>query len=392
MAVPMSPVESASEAGGDAAYSFISTESQEDFYNVTTATADVWKTQIEDLIWMYCSPPIFIVGIIGNVLTVLVTSRRPTRCTSSGVYLTGMSVAAIGVYLFGLLCQWLRACGFINLTEQGPWSCRFNKFIYYSSGDIAIWNLTLLNVDRLVAVCLPLRKADICTHRRAVTFSAVVIVLTVAKNLHLFWTLGTVYHPSDKEKVVSHCDSPHPYTDFQNFVRPWIVFAIVTMLPIVVIITCNTLILRQLARSMKLRRSVTGRAPRKSLTRMTTMMCLGASLSFIFFSAPSIILVILKPYYPGVPYDIAKAVNNLLVHVNYAANFFLYCLGGQSFRMRLRMLLVRMCCRSSTGHFRFSNSTLLGQRIRSVDMEVVGNCIIKTTRSDSSTPADSVSV
>lgn len=343
------------------------------------------------LIWVYSSPPIFILGIVGNALTVLVTARRPTRSTSSGVYLLCMSLAAIGVYLFGFLAQWLRAGGFVDVTELGPWSCRFNKFIYYSSGDVAIWTLSLLNVDRLVAVCLPLRKANVCTRRRAVVCSVVVLIVSVAKNLHLFWTKGTVY-ASDSDssgKVSSHCGAPHPHTHFENFVRPWIVFAFVTALPVAVIIACNTLIIRRLARpgGRILHARGGGRTTtKKKGTTMTTMMCLGASLSFIFFSAPSIILVILQPYYPGPSYDVAKAVNNLLVHVNYAANFFLYCLGGRAFRSHLRLLLL---CRRGRAHFRSyrsANNSSSARYTRSGNLELIGGntWTLKSNRSNSS--------
>lgn len=342
---------------------------------------------VERLIWVYSSPPIFVIGIVGNVLTVLVTARRPTRSTSSAVYLLCMSLAAIGVYLFGFLAQWLRAGRFVDVTELGPWSCRVNKFIYYSSGDVAIWTLSLLNVDRLVAVCLPLRKADVCTRRRAVVCSVVVLVVSVAKNLHLFWTKGTVYasdtsssSSSSSGKVISsHCGAPHPHTHFETFVRPWIVFAFVTALPVVVVIACNTLIIRRLARPgdrILHARGGTGHTKKKKKKKgMTTMMCIGASLSFIFFSAPSIILVILKPYCPGPSYEIAKAVNNLLVHVNYAANFFLYCLGGRAFRSHLRLLLLCRRPRRGRAHFRSyrsTNNSSSARYTRSGNLELIG--------------------
>lgn len=311
----------------------------------------VGNTEVDRLIWAYCSPPIFVLGIVGNLLTVLVTGRHPTRTTSSGVYLITMSLAAIGVYLVGFLSQWLRACHFVDLTELGIWWCRFNKFFYYSSGDVAIWTLTLLTFDRLVAVCFPLRKIDFCTYRRAVTLCCVVVTLAVAKNLHMFWTRGTIYDQTGNVK--SHCGAPAPYTHFEKFVRPWIVFTLVTLLPIAVILVCNILVIRVLARSRTIRASVgggrTGHNQKKRRSRMTTMMCLAASFSFIVFTAPSIILVVLQPYYSGDSYDIAKAVNNLLVHVNYAANFFLYCLGGRSFRHRLKVLLLSLFCRSKSG-------------------------------------------
>lgn len=308
----------------------------------------IGSTEVDRLIWAYASPPIFILGIVGNLLTILVTGRHQTRRTSSGVYLITMSLGAIGVYLVGFLSQWLRACHFVDLTELGVWWCRFNKFFYYSSGDVAIWTLTLLTFDRLIAVCFPLHKIKFCTRRRAVTLCCVVAALAVAKNLHMFWTRGTVYHPSGEVK--SHCGAPAPYTYFETYVRPWIVFTVVTLLPVVVILVCNILVIRVLARSRNIRSSVgggrTGNNQKKRRSRMTTMMCLAASFSFIVFTAPSIILVVLRPYYSGASYDIAKAVNNLLVHVNYAANFFLYCLGGRSFRLRLKLMLLSLFCRS----------------------------------------------
>jgi len=71
-------------------------------------------------------------------------------------------------------------------------------------------------------------------------------------------------------------------------------------------------------------------------------MCLGISFAFLICVAPSIVLLIGKPFWKhrtNVAYQNAKAISNFLGFLNHCINFFLYCVTGRHFRQELRALL-----------------------------------------------------
>jgi len=65
---------------------------------------------IESLLWMFVGPAIFVIGLSGNALILLVMSRRRMRGTSTCVYLTLMALADSMVLITGMIPEWLEAC------------------------------------------------------------------------------------------------------------------------------------------------------------------------------------------------------------------------------------------------------------------------------------------
>lgn len=221
-------------------------------------------------------------------------------------------------------------------------ACKTEKFLFYTSADTAVWILVVFTIDRFIAVCYPLKKTNFCRSSRAKVSCAIVLATAAVKNLHVLGTRGSQYrldHPINRTTetvLVSNCGKPNAACEyFEDFVRPWIAFVAVSLLPFCVIILCNVFIVAALLRVRKLRAKhcVTSTSD-KSLIQMTAM-CLSASFCFLVCVAPSIILLIGKPYWKRsnpASYEITKVVNNQLVFVNHSVNFFLYCVTGRRFR------------------------------------------------------------
>lgn len=170
-----------------------------------------------------------------------------------------------------------------------------------------------------------------------------IVFLSLSKNLHEFWTRGPEYTRSGQLRRI--CGSQSQYYFFLQYVRPWIVFAVVTALPFLLILFFNCMIVHVLIKSQRLRSAAvatpTGngnRPPGTSGFRQTTFMCLGISFAFLVCISPSIVLLIGKPYWQR-DYRNVKAVCNLLGFVNHAVNFFLYCVTGRRFRHQLWAML-----------------------------------------------------
>ena len=192
--------------------------------------------------------------------------------------------------------------------------------------------------------CQLASKPRVCRWRRAVIASSTIILLSVIKNLHEFWTRGPEYTESGQLRRV--CGSQRQYYIFLQYVRPWIVFALITALPFILILVFNCSIVHILIKAQRMRKTAAAQAGTGSRNpasgfRQTTFMCLGVSFAFLVCVSPSIVLLIGKPYWKHdyENYANVKAVSNLLGFVNHAVNFFLYCVTGQRFRHQLAAML-----------------------------------------------------
>ena len=255
------------------------------------------------------------------------------------------------------------------------WTCKTEKFSFYTASDAAIWILVAFTVDRLIAVTLPLVKYTICTPRRAVGVCVAILVVAVSKNLHVFWSRGVEVTSSGR---VKKCGRPEPYRYFEQHVRPWLAFALVSLLPFIIISVCNCFIIIALLRAHRqrsdnLQRSgmaddddkgkpegKSAQAQAQAQTRgavftQTSLMCIAASLAFVVCVTPSIVLTMGRHRWIDAggftqrAYFVSRAVMHQLACLNHAVNFFLYCITGQRFRTELIALLRRQ--RSSVSTF-----------------------------------------
>jgi hypothetical protein len=231
-------------------------------------------------LWKYVGPPIFVIGIVGNVLILVVMSRRHMRGTTTSVFLRWMAAADLCVLVTGMIPEMLEAGARFVFKELHPVTCKLEKFAFYTSGDTSIWICVAFTVDRFVAVCFPFERRRIrsCTVSTARVATIAAIVAAVAKNLHVLWTRGAEYKfdwlaatataplAADGNRTTagtaavvadairievlkSNCGQPtSEYKHFETYVRPWIAFSLVSALPFAIIVFCNFFIVAAMIR------------------------------------------------------------------------------------------------------------------------------------------------
>lgn len=301
-------------------------------------------SNIDDYMWIYFSPIVLILGLCGNVLTIVVMRRKRLRGTTTSVYMPVMAVFDTVALCYGIAPEWFKATELVEFREVHPILCKQEKFVFYTASDAAIWVLVLFTVDRFVAVSFPLQKSRVCVPRRSKIACVVVFFLCVAKNLHVFWTRGSEYVIGGI--LLSNCGKPEPFKHFESRHRPWMALTLISVLPFCILLFCNCVIIWKLAKSgsrqVQMRKSdsqtVAATLERSKTFKQTTMMCLSASFVFLVCVIPSIVMLIGKPYWSDTTnhaYEVAKAVNNQLAYLNHSINFFMYCLTGQKFRSEL---------------------------------------------------------
>nr|AKQ63011.1 orphan G-protein coupled receptor 1 [Platynereis dumerilii] len=291
------------------------------------------------IVWRYIAPLIFIIGMVGNVLIVIVMSRNKMRGNTTAIYLPVLAIADAFALFSGIIPEWMEACNIIKFKELSPGTCRFEKIIFYTSADTAIWILVAFTCDRFIAVCFPFRKSRWCTSRKAIIISASLLVAAFIKNMHVFWTRGAQY--DENGTFIKNCGYPRPeYKNFERNVRPWLVFVLVNLIPFLVILSCNLAIVYKLLAATRIKDI----SKPNSKYSQTTLMCVGVSFLFLLTTTPSVVMYIGRSEWDKShtdAYEVAKAVTNVLVYLNHSLNFFVYCMSGKRFR---REFLMFCCC------------------------------------------------
>ncbi|KAK7115440.1 thyrotropin-releasing hormone receptor-like isoform X2 [Littorina saxatilis] len=338
-------------------------------------------------------PLVVLVGVVGNAVSLFVLLRRGMRRTSACRYLACLAVADTAVLLASALKTWVRVVWGFELLHTSQVSCKLLIFTTHLSLTAAAWLIVAVTAERFLVVWMPLRSTEVCNVARSRVVMAGILVALACINSHVFWTAELV--PVSPQRSLSpsgvQCAS-YAYRTLACQVFPWVHLAMYCFLPAVLLLCLNTLILYKLfqhrqaitanqdsrsSRSSSNNRNIytanghdyyknhphpimprnrsqtklllqqQGPPSRRSSShtpqhfhRRLAPMLLGVSFCWILLTTPQTIYALAAPR----PQDLEdlgkqyliKTLCFLLMYLNHALNFFLYCLTGQRFRQELR--------------------------------------------------------
>ncbi|XP_061159846.1 growth hormone secretagogue receptor type 1-like [Syngnathus typhle] len=108
--------------------------------------------------------PVLLLGLLGNVLTILVVWLRPHMRSSTYLYLSSMAVSDLMILL-------LLPLDLYKLWRPRPWlfgdlACKMTMFLSECCTFCTILHITFLSLERYVAVCWPIIAKTLVTRRR----------------------------------------------------------------------------------------------------------------------------------------------------------------------------------------------------------------------------------
>ncbi|TRY95257.1 hypothetical protein DNTS_012196 [Danionella cerebrum] len=107
---------------------------------------------------------LFLVGMTGNLLTILVVTKYKDMRTTTNLYLCSMALSDLLIFL----CMPL---DLYRVWRYRPWNfgdelCKLFQFVSESCTYSTILNITALSVERYFAICFPLRAKVLVTRGR----------------------------------------------------------------------------------------------------------------------------------------------------------------------------------------------------------------------------------
>lgn len=289
---------------------------------------------------------IVILGLIGNVLSILVFSRKALRSRSCSVYFLALSMSDINV-LLGYTFENLIYHGYGVQLLSNAFMCKTTIFLIYASTDISNYLLTLAAIDRCVLISNSNRRYRFCRKSMAKYLIIFVVVLFSAINSHILFgfnvdSTGACLPISDRYKkfYIHHFDS---YIDIIKTV----------LIPFILIFICNSFIIFKLTRQRSsfvrhggsLRRKP-GHRRRREKDRQLTWFLLATSILFILLSLPSEINDFIRTHLRqdfqmtyACQLWAATSLFIIIQQTNHASHFYLYTLTGPIFRKEFQKLL-----------------------------------------------------
>lgn len=136
---------------------------------------------------------LFIVGVSGNVVTVLLIGRYRDMRTTTNLYLGSMAVSDLLILLglpFDLYRLW-RSRPWVF----GPLLCRLSLYVGEGCTYATLLHMTALSVERYLAICRPLRARVLVTRRRVRALIAALWVVALLSAGPFFFLVGVEQDP-----------------------------------------------------------------------------------------------------------------------------------------------------------------------------------------------------
>ncbi|XP_046334323.2 probable G-protein coupled receptor 139 [Haliotis rufescens] len=333
-----------------------------------------------NLLWTIISPILLLLGTVGNLLSIVVLTRKAMRKSNMSKYLTCLAVADLAVLYVGLLREWVLHGFEKDIRDVHTVACKIHAWLTYSSLHTSAWIQVSMTIERTVFVWRPLRYRILCTKRVATISVGIVISICLILNSHFLIFL----EHTKTEPGVYVCDSVETaeYEDFLSKVFPWIDLCVWCIVPVVVHLVCNILIIYRLrthARTMARHDSTPGAdGSRQSLVKSMTTMLLSLNLVYLLCTLPVSVFYALENYWkdssPGAEAeaqrDLINACVSLLMYLNNSTNFITCFVKGKRFRKEAR---ITFSCQRPRRLPRQRGSTLISTISRSLRSPVTSS-------------------
>ncbi|XP_054465782.1 thyrotropin-releasing hormone receptor-like [Anoplopoma fimbria] len=302
----------------------------------------------EQVITIFLTMLICIIGIAGNIMVVLVVLRTKHMVTPTNCYLVSLAVADLIVLL---------AAGLPNISDvvafwiYGYTGCLCITYLQYLGINVSSCSITAFTIERYIAICHSIKAQFICTVSRAKRIIAAVWIFTSLYCIMWFFLVDTdetVY----TNGVVVTCG----YRVSRNYYMPiyFLDFTLFYVIPLVLATVLYGLIARILFMSpLPLHLNDGGGSVHQGQSNSTNKACKGAFSARKQITKMLAVVVVLFAVL-WMPYRTLVVVNSFIdppyhntwfllfcrmcIYTNSAINPIIYNLMSQKFRVAFKKL------------------------------------------------------
>ncbi|XP_054841168.1 kappa-type opioid receptor isoform X2 [Eublepharis macularius] len=183
---------------------------------------------------------VFVVGLVGNSLVMFVIIRYTKMKTATNIYIFNLALADA---LVTTTMPFQSTEYLMNSWPFGDVLCKIVISIDYYNMFTSIFTLTMMSVDRYIAVCHPVKALDFRTPLKAKVINICIWLLSSSVGISAIVLGGTKVREGSTECSLQFPDDDYVWWDI--FMKIC-VFVFAFIIPVLIIVVCYTLMILRL--------------------------------------------------------------------------------------------------------------------------------------------------
>ncbi|XP_028018966.2 kappa-type opioid receptor isoform X2 [Balaenoptera acutorostrata] len=183
---------------------------------------------------------VFVVGLVGNSLVMFVIVRYTKMKTATNIYIFNLALADA---LVTTTMPFQSTVYLMNSWPFGDVLCKIVISIDYYNMFTSIFTLTMMSVDRYIAVCHPVKALDFRTPLKAKIINICIWILSSSVGISAIVLGGTKVREGSLGCSLQFPDDDYSWWDL--FMKIC-VFVFAFVIPVLIIIVCYTLMILRL--------------------------------------------------------------------------------------------------------------------------------------------------
>ncbi|ESO96798.1 hypothetical protein LOTGIDRAFT_159536 [Lottia gigantea] len=305
-----------------------------------------------------CVPFITTLGLTGNILSILVLTRRCMK-SSTNCYLTALAAFDCLYLVFSLTLSFKHYDFISEFPNYWHWFAT-GRVLTDMSANISVILTVTFTLERYIGVAHPMRGRQLCTPERARIIILIVAVFGIICTSPEFCELKVEEKIVDNKTTLQLRETAFSRSYSYQIGFYWFLVTFFTFLPLIFLCVFNGLLIWTVIRANKLRRTMASN--NRHLTERhnrdqhkITKMLIMVVLVFLVCQIPGAVLLMYRTYIDLTDARmtrqtrnsilIAGNITNLLLQINASINFIIYSLISTKFR---RVFYRTLCIRYIT--------------------------------------------